>query len=58
MWEQHRGHRISLGTPGRLPGGGGFEGREEFRYFERQGGDEELVLQAKGPNSIYKGMEA
>lgn len=48
---------LSLGTQGRLPGRGDFEGREEFRYFVRQGGDEELVLQAKGPNSICKGME-
>lgn len=57
-WQCESSICISLGTPGRLPGGGDFEGREEFEYSGRQGGDEKVVLQAKGPNSIYKGMEA
>lgn len=59
VWEStHQGICFRLGTQRRLLGGGDFEGREEFRSFGRQGwGDEGLLLQAKCPNSIFKGME-
>lgn len=35
-----------------------FEGREKFRCFGEIGWSQGLVFQAKGPNSMFKGMEA
>lgn len=52
------GHLSQAETQRGLLRGADFERREKFRYFWEIGWGQGLVFQAKGPNNIFKEMEA